>query len=49
MPLTNSIYNSPVFHQACNQFDLAADILGMEASLRDRTKQPRRTLIVRLP
>lgn len=49
MPLTNSIYNSPVFQQACNQFDAAADILGMEASVRERTKQPRRTLTVSLP
>lgn len=49
MPLTNSIYNSPVFQQACNQFDAAADILGMEAGVRERTKQPRRTLTVSLP
>lgn len=49
MPLTNSIYNSPVFQQACNQFDAAADILGMEAGVRERTKQPRRTLTVNLP
>lgn len=49
MPLTNSIYNSPVFQQACNQFDAAADILGMETSVRERTKQPRRTLTVSLP
>jgi glutamate dehydrogenase (NAD(P)+) len=49
MPLTNSIYNSPVFQQACNQFDAAADILGMEAGVRERTKQPRRTLTVTLP
>jgi glutamate dehydrogenase (NAD(P)+) len=49
MPLTNSIYNSPVFRQACNQFDAAADILGMEAGVRERTKQPRRCLTVTLP
>ncbi len=49
MPLTNSIYKSPVFLQACNQFDAAADILGMEAGVRERTKQPRRTLTVTMP
>jgi glutamate dehydrogenase (NAD(P)+) len=49
MSLTHSIYKSPVFQQACNQFDLAADILGMEAGVRERTKQPRRCLTVSLP
>ncbi len=49
MALTNSIYNSPVFSQACNQFDIAADILGMEAGLRDRTKRPKRCVIVSMP
>jgi glutamate dehydrogenase (NAD(P)+) len=49
MSLLNTIYNSPVFQQACDQFDLAADILGMDEGLRERTKQPRRCLVVRLP
>lgn len=49
MPLTNSIYHSPVFQQACRQFDDAADIIGMEAGVRERTKQPRRCLTVTLP
>src|SRR5258708_35662464 len=49
MALTHSIYHSPVFQQACNQFDIAADIIGMEAGVRERTKQPRRCLIVTLP
>ena len=49
MALTNTIYNSPVFSQACNQFDIAADILGMEAGLRERTKRPRRCVIVSMP
>ncbi len=49
MSLINTIYNSPVFQQACDQFDLAADILGMDQGLRERTKQPRRCVIVRLP
>ncbi|MBL9214565.1 MAG: Glu/Leu/Phe/Val dehydrogenase [Opitutaceae bacterium] len=49
MALTNTIYNSPVFQQACNQFDLAADILGMDAGLRERTKRPRRCVVVSMP
>ncbi len=49
MSLHHSIYDSPVFRQACRQFDLAADILGMETGVRERTKQPRRCLTVMLP
>ncbi len=49
MSFNKSIYDSPVFQQACDQFDQAADILGMDQSLRERTKQPRRCIIVRLP
>lgn len=49
MALTQTIYNSPVFQQACNQFDIAADILGMDVGLRDRTKRPKRCVIVSMP
>jgi glutamate dehydrogenase (NAD(P)+) len=49
MALTNSIYNSPVFQQACRQFDQAADILNMDVGVRERTKQPRRCVVVTLP
>lgn len=49
MALINSIYDSPVFRQACTQFDFAADIIGMEAGLRRRTQQPRRCLVVSVP
>jgi len=49
MALIHSIYDSPVFRQACHQFDVAADIIGMEAGVRERAKQPRRTLTVTLP
>ena len=49
MALLNSIYDSPVFQQACTQFDFAADIIGMEAGVRIRTKQPRRCLVVSVP
>ncbi|MFI5336535.1 MAG: Glu/Leu/Phe/Val dehydrogenase [Opitutales bacterium] len=45
----HSIYDSPVFHQACVQFDQAADLLGMEAGVRQRTQLPRRCLTVSLP
>ena len=49
MALTQSIYHSPVYQQACNQFDAAADILGMDAGLRERTKRPRRCVVVSMP
>lgn len=49
MALTNTIYSSTVFQQACNQFDIAADILGMDPGLRERTKRPRRCMIVSMP
>jgi glutamate dehydrogenase (NAD(P)+) len=49
MALTHSIYHSPVFQQACRQFDQAADILNMDVGVRERTKQPRRCLVVTLP
>lgn len=49
MALTNTIYSSPVFLQACHQFDAAADILGMDAGLRERTKRPRRCVVVSMP
>ncbi|MSU46904.1 MAG: Glu/Leu/Phe/Val dehydrogenase [Lacunisphaera sp.] len=49
MALTQTIYQSPVFQQACNQFDDAADIIGMDAGLRERTKRPRRCVIVSMP
>ncbi len=49
MALNQTIYNSPVFQQACTQFDAAADFLGMEAGLRERTKRPRRCVVVSMP
>jgi glutamate dehydrogenase (NAD(P)+) len=49
MALTNTIYQSPVYQQACNQFDLAADIIGMDAGVRERTKRPRRCIVVSMP
>jgi glutamate dehydrogenase (NAD(P)+) len=49
MALTSTIYSSPVFQQACNQFDAAADFIGMDAGLRERTKRPRRCVVVSMP
>lgn len=49
MSLENTIYQSPVFLQACRQFDLAADILGLEPGVRERTKRPRRCVVVSMP
>ncbi len=49
MALTNTIYQSPVFQQACTQFDLAAEILGLDPSVCERTKRPRRCVVVSMP
>ncbi|HVZ63264.1 MAG TPA: Glu/Leu/Phe/Val dehydrogenase [Lacunisphaera sp.] len=49
MSLQNTIYSSPVYQQACRQFDIAADILGMDQALRERTKRPRRCVVVSMP
>ncbi len=49
MSLESTVYQSTVFQQACRQFDIAADILQMEASVRERTKRPRRCVIVSMP
>jgi glutamate dehydrogenase (NAD(P)+) len=49
MSLENTIYQSNVFQQACRQFDIAADILEMDLSIRERTKRPRRCVIVSMP
>lgn len=49
MSLENTVYQSNVFQQACRQFDIAADILEMDSSVRERTKRPRRCVIVSMP
>ncbi len=49
MSLAHTIYASPVFQQATRQFDRTADILGMDPTVRDRTKQPRRCVVVTMP
>lgn len=47
--MSASVYDSPVFHMACHQFDLVADFLNIPDNLRDRLKMPRRSLTVAIP
>jgi glutamate dehydrogenase (NAD(P)+) len=47
--MSASVYDSPVFHMACHQFDLVADFLNIPDGLRDRLKLPRRALTVSIP
>ncbi|GHC12925.1 Glu/Leu/Phe/Val family dehydrogenase [Cerasicoccus arenae] len=43
------IYKSEVFDMACRQFDIAADLLGLDPSLYERTKYPKRCMAVMCP
>lgn len=43
------LYESEVFQMACQQFDRAADLLDIPDSDRDRTKYPKRCLVVSMP
>lgn len=45
----SSIYDSPVFKMACDQYDHIADWLGIGASERARMRLPKRTLAVQIP
>jgi glutamate dehydrogenase (NAD(P)+) len=45
----SKLYESAVFAMACEQFDRAADILGMAPDQRERTKLPKRCLAVSMP
>ncbi|KAF0094179.1 MAG: glutamate dehydrogenase (NAD(P)+) [Puniceicoccaceae bacterium 5H] len=47
--MESKLYQSPVFDMACQQFDLAADILQLEDNLRNRTKYPKRCVAVAFP
>ncbi len=47
--MISKFYESPVFNQACRQFDRAADLLGIPQSERERTKFPKRSLAVTCP
>jgi glutamate dehydrogenase (NAD(P)+) len=46
---TRTFDHSATFRMACRQFDLAADLIGMDPALRERTKQPKRAVIVSVP
>lgn len=43
------LYNNDVFHMACRQFDLAADVIDLPQEVRDRAKYPKRCMAVSLP
>ena len=43
------VYTSEVYLMACRQFDRAADAINLPETIRDRTKHPRRSLVVSLP
>ncbi|MDP0499746.1 MAG: Glu/Leu/Phe/Val dehydrogenase [Verrucomicrobiota bacterium JB022] len=47
--MESKLYQSPVFDMACQQFDLAADILQLDDNVRNRTKFPKRCVAVAFP
>jgi glutamate dehydrogenase (NAD(P)+) len=47
--MSSRLYASPVFDQACRQFDRAADLLHLPATERERTKLPKRSIAVTCP
>jgi len=47
--IVSSLYDSDIFRMACRQFDKAADAINLPDAIRDRTKYPRRCLVVSLP
>jgi glutamate dehydrogenase (NAD(P)+) len=47
--IVSSLYDSDVFKMACRQFDKAADAINLPDTIRDRTKYPRRCMVVSLP
>ena len=46
---SSPIYTSDVYLMACKQFDRAADAINLPEKIRDRTKHPRRAVVVSLP
>jgi len=44
-----NFYHGHVFEQACKQYDRAAEILGLGARERERTKYPKRCVTVAMP
>lgn len=47
--IVSTLYDSEVFRMACRQFDLAADAVNLPASVRERTKYPKRCMAVTFP
>ncbi len=47
--MLDEFMQSPAFVMACQQFDRAADLLGLDEATRARTKRPKRALIVNVP
>lgn len=47
--MQSKLYESAVFGMACEQFDRAAEILGLAENVRDRTKFPKRCLALSMP
>ncbi|MBX7157972.1 MAG: Glu/Leu/Phe/Val dehydrogenase [Verrucomicrobiae bacterium] len=43
------LLDDPVYRMACQQFDRAADVLGMPEQFRERIKQPKRCISVSMP
>ncbi len=43
------LLQNPTFRMACQQFDGAADFLGLDASIRERVKWPKRLISVAVP
>lgn len=43
------LLDSPTFSMACQQFDQAADLLALPEDLRERTKWPKRMIVVAVP
>lgn len=46
---SSQIYSSDVYRMACRQFDRAADAINLPENLRERTKHPRRAVVMSLP
>ena len=47
--MQSKLYESEIFAMACEQFDGAADLLGLSEVVRGRTKFPKRCLAVSMP
>lgn len=48
MPSTHE-FDSPMYHEAVNQFSNVADLMGLDANIADRLKVPQKSTIVAFP